>query len=452
VVLAVTAVVQLTLLRHSGGKAAAAGSATAQAPLPAQVFPDALFSKLTQDLQQRNEVGFLSLVAPGARPAVRLWWENMQAIGYTTGLVMPTVSDDRVSLDSHGDGSATILAGTHNPLDPVSDGKPDIPLERYQVGLHFASAAATGQITSWKPVGDAPWDQGGQLYVRKAANVVVAGPAADSAVVDETLPIAQAAASYDVGLVNNVNSNDLHQLGFVVFVSGNSAVRGGWFSTGPQPAGWPPAFFGGLTVPLPGPGVSADSGFSVGGASDAATGGARVVITPFEDQGSATQHQETVELVHQFMLDILAADDQPLAGGLAPASVPPWSVEGLAVAVQDLYEGNTNPTPGTYNFTPLDDVLKALPAGYRDGQIPTAQQLFTGPLATEENWNDVVASVYEYIAVKRGINQMFAAASLLWTRYPTPFGNVLASSSQGNFTFFTAGAIESGWKAALAKI
>ena len=456
-VLVVTAIVQLVVLRHPAGGTPSAGSSSAgrasSGPVPAQMFPDALFTRLTQDVQDGNEAGFLSLVAPSAQPAVRTWWENVHDIGLTTGVIMPTASDDRVTVNGQGDGTATVLAGAHNALDPIGgNGKPDVPCERYQIGLHFASPTAIGQITSWKPLGDDPWDQGVKLYVRKGENVVVAGPPADSGIVDETLPIAQAAASYDIGLVNHVNPGDLHQLGFVVFVSGDSTVRDQWFSTGPQPAGWPPTFFGGLTASLPGPGTSADGSFNIGNVSDGSTGGARVVITPFEHESGGTPHLETVQLVNHFMLDILAADDQALVNGLAQPSVPSWAVEGLAVAAQVLYEGNTNPTPGTYDFTPLDTALKALPASYRNGQVPTSQQLFTGPMGTEENWNDVAASVYEYIADKHGMNQMFAAASLLWTGQATPFGNVLAPSGNGNYNFFAADTIESGWKAALAKI
>jgi hypothetical protein len=460
-VLAVTAVVQVTVLRHPARKPAAASAtsrsaqtASASGAMPAQMFPDAMFAKLTADIQHQDEAGFLSLVAPAARPAVLLWWENMQAIGFTTGLIMPTAGGDKVSVDGHGDGTTTVLAGTHSPLDPTASGKPAIPLESYRIGLHFASATATGQITSWKPLGNDPWDQG-KLYVRKAANVIVAGPQGDSGVVDETLPIAQAAASYDVGLVNNVNPNDLHQTGFVVFVSGDSATRGGWFAGGPQTqTTWPAEFFGGQTFPLSGPRTSADTAFNIGSLSDGVTGGARVVITPFEDQGGGTQHQETTELVQQFMLDILAADDQLPSHGLTMSeSVPSWAVEGLAVAVNFLFEGNPNPAPPTYTFSVLDGGLKALPATFRDGTLPSRQQLYTGQLTTEQNWNEVAASVYEYIGNKYGLNQMFASATLLWTNGTTPFGNVLSSSpTASTFTFFPANTVEDGWKAALAKI
>jgi len=93
-VLAVFAVVQLTVLSHPAGHASAAApsssAAAPQGPMPAQVFPDALFKQLTKGIQGNNKKDFLSLVAPGARPAVQTWWDNMQAIGFTTGLIMPT--------------------------------------------------------------------------------------------------------------------------------------------------------------------------------------------------------------------------------------------------------------------------------------------------------------------------------------------------------------------------
>lgn len=452
-VLAVFAVLQLTVLRHLAGHASPAVSLSAAAPkgqLPVLVFPDALFKQLTKDIQANDEQAFLGLVAPGARPAVQTWWDNMEAIGFSTGLIMPTNKIDQVSLNSDGNGTATVLAGTHNALDPSVDGKPDIPLEKYQIGLHFSSVSAIGQITAWKPLGDDPWDQGGKLYVRKDTNVVVAGPAADSAVVDETLPIAQAAAAYDVGLISHVNPHDLSQSGFVVFVSSDPAVRGGWFAGTKQPSDWPPAFFGGFTAQLPGPGTSADTAMDVSNVVDDTTGGARVVITPYEDQSGGTQYLETTELVQQFMLDVLAASDQAPLPGMAQSPVPSWAVEGVAVAVQSLYEGNTNPTPDNYTFAALNSVLVKLPASYLTGHLPTTAELYTGSTTTEENWNGVAASVYAYIATKYGMNQMFASADLTFVGEPVPFADVLKSSTKSTLTFYGQDTIESGWKASLA--
>ena len=453
-VLVVFAGLQLTVLRHPAGHASPAASSPAapRAPIPAQVFPDALFKRLTKDIQDKNEKDFLSLVAPGALPAVQTWWDNIQAIGFTTGLIMPTDKTDQVNLDTKGNGSTVVLAGAHNALDPVDHkGHPDVPLERYQIGLHFSSSTAIGQVTAWKPLGDDPWDEGSKLYVAKGPNVVVAGPAADSAAVDETLPIAQAAAAYDVGLINHVHPSDLRQLGFVVFVSGDPTVREGWFSTTQQPSGWPPASAG-LTAQLPGPGASANTSWSLGDLADDSTGGARVVITPFEDQNSATSANETEELVARFALDILSASNQSLGGSLFPAATPPaWAIEGFAVAFEAAYESNTNPAPDSYSFKALTDALRQLPASYKTGDVPTAAELYSGDAQAQPDWRVVAASVYAYIAVHAGMGQLLASAELMWTAEPDPRANVLESTdNKGNLTFFGKDTIQSGWTAYLA--
>jgi hypothetical protein len=250
-------------LRHSVFAPAHRPSASTSAaaptgPMPAEMFPNALFSALTQDINSQNETAFLRLASPHARPAMKTWWDNLNAIGFTAGAVIPTAGRDTVRIDSHGDGSTIVLAGTHSPLDPSYQGKPGVPLERYRIGLHFASPTATGQITSWQPLDSDPWDGTSGLYVQKSTNVVVAGLPGDSGVVDETVPLAQAAAAYDIGLVRQANPNDLLQEGFVVFVSGDAAVRNGWFAGDPQPAGWPLAWNGDRTFQLAGPGTSPD--------------------------------------------------------------------------------------------------------------------------------------------------------------------------------------------------
>ena len=435
---------------HSAATHPPANSTATGAPLPAEMFPGALFGKLTAALAARNEAGFLALAAPGARAAMKTWWGNQAALGFITGAVIPTASHDTVRIDGHGDGSTTVLAGVHNPLDPVIGGKPDVVLGRYRIGLHFASPTAIGQITSWQPLGSDPLDSAG-LYVRQGTDVIVAGPPTDSGLVDETLPLAQAAATYDLGLLRQVNPNDLAQEGFVVFVSGNSVVRSGWFAADPQPPGWPLAWHGDRVFQFPGPGSSPDDYTSApAGLADASTGGARVVVTPYEQSGQ-TPELEILALVREFMIDILSAHDQELVNGPGPASGPPaWTIEGLGIAAEALYSGNSNPAPASYSFGPLPGDLSSLPASYRAGQLPDAEQL-AGPSAPD--WNDVAASVYEYISQTYGMNQMLASAALLWTRYPMPFGNVedTAKSSASTFAFFTSATVLAGWKAWLAR-
>jgi hypothetical protein len=456
VVLAVFAALQLTVLHHPAAHAAQAAPSPAAAapsgPMPAQIFPDTLFQRLTSDIQDNDENAFLSLVAPGARPAVQTWWENMQAIGFSTGLIMPTNQTDQVNLNAKGDGTTVVLAGTHNPLDPMSNkGQADVPLEQYQLGLHFSSPTAIGEITAWKPLGDDPWDDSGKLYVRKGTNVVVAGPAADSALVDETLPIAQAAAAYDVGLINHVHPSDLRQQGFVVFVSSDPSVRGSWFSGTKQPSGWPPASTAsGLTAQLPGPGASADQNWKLGNLADDTTGGARVVITPFEDQDGGTAQIETAELVARFALDILSADNQSLLPGSSPPAVPAWAIEGFGVAFEAAFDGNTSPTPNSYDFSVLNQALEALPASFKNGDVPTADQLYSGSQEEQQDWKVVAASVYAYIATKDGMGQLLASAALMWTNEPDPRANVLESSTSSTLTFFGQDTIQAGWVAYLA--
>ncbi|HWN60852.1 MAG TPA: hypothetical protein VNO25_09305, partial [Streptosporangiaceae bacterium] len=202
-------------------------------------------------------------------------------------------------------------------------------------------------ITSRQPLDDAPWDAGTALYVRKAPHVVVAGLAGDSALVDQTLPIAETAAAYDVGLVDHVGSRDLNQQqGFIVFVSGDAAVRDRWLAAQAQPSGWPPRFLGARVFQLPGPGASPDDANGAGSVSDGSTGGARMVVGPYARDGDGgTPHSQMVTLVRDFMLDILASHDENRLSGLPAAAVPSWPVEGLAVAVQILFEASTNPTP-----------------------------------------------------------------------------------------------------------
>ena len=122
--------------------------------------------------------------------------------------------------------------------------------------------------------------------------------------------------------------------------------------------------------------------------------------------------------------------------------------------MQDLFEANTNPAPAKYDFSSLTAVLRGLPASYKTGALPSSwQQLYGSSLDTDENWNDVAASVYAYIELKHGVNQMLAAAMLMYTRYAKPFGNVMAPGSKpgvGHYIFFTSASVKAGWKAWLA--
>ena len=147
------------------------------------------------------------------------------------------------------------------------------------------------------------------------------------------------------------------------------------------------------------------------------------------------------------------AQPRPARCAFRPAAAPAppaWTLEGLGVATEALYAGNDNPAPAHYGFGPLPGSLRTLPSGFKTGKLPDAQEL-TGRNAQE--WNDVAASVYEYIEQKYGISQMLASAVLMWTRDATPFGNVedAAKSHARTYYFVKAAAVENGWQAWLKR-
>jgi hypothetical protein len=445
-------------LRHTSATPRPTSPSDAAAPMPAEMFPDALFGQLTADLQAENEKAFLGLASVAARPAITSWWDNLARIGFTTGAVVPTASFDAVHIDSHGDGSAIVLAGAHSPLDQVyNNGKPDIPMARYRIGLHFAGPGATGQITSWQPLDDAPWDQGSPLYVAKSQYVVVAGPPGDKALVDQTLPIAETAAAYVIKLMSRDGQFFLAQKGFVVFVSGNAAVRDRWLATAPQPGGWPPEFLGARAVQLVGPGVTADTAVRSGASSivnavaDDTMGGVRVVLAPTGSTAKAAVDAETVTLVREFTLDFSATQDEELSNGLPLKPVPAWPQEGFAVMVQYLFESNPNPALPMYSLKKLTAALRALPPSYRNGSYPTSQQLFGPSVATDEDWGEVAASTYEYIGTTYNLGRVVAADMELRSAHPTPFGNVYKSGTNANnLVYFGIHSIRLGWHPWLA--
>jgi len=154
------------------------------------------------------------------------------------------------------------------------------------------------------------------------------------------------------------------------------------------------------------------------------------------------------------MLSILAAHNQALANGLAAIRVPSWPQQGFGVAVQLLFEADSDPAPARYDFGVLTSALHGLPASYKTGALPTAwMQLYGKPLDVAENWNEVAASVYAYIEARYGMKQMFASAVLLYTRYAKPFGNILGPGSDvaaGRFVFRSSASVKAAWQAWLA--
>jgi hypothetical protein len=75
-----------------------------------------MFEHLNQAMVVHDEAAFLRWAAPSARPAMKLWWDNLRAIGFTSGTVALRESPDLYGLgmpvNSHGDGTVTRILST----------------------------------------------------------------------------------------------------------------------------------------------------------------------------------------------------------------------------------------------------------------------------------------------------------------------------------------------------
>ena len=408
-------------------------------------FPAPLFQQMASDMQSHNEAGFLSHVAPRAQPALRAWYRNMQAIGFNAVVIRSNSAHGGVvPVDSQGNGTVQVAAGARSPLDPQFSAHggsaghvsyPVVPSENYQVGFHESGFGAVPEITSWQPLGDAPWDQGTSLYVQRGTDVVVAGYPDEQALVNQTVPIAEAAASYDLTLFQKFLPQAVRQSGFIVFVSADSSRRDGWFGGGQQVKGWQ-ADPAGLTVPAVG--ITA-----AGSAPYNGIGGAFVVLDP---AGGASQ--ETSTLVNEFVHDIYISDD--ISGGTDPLwsfgsndNVPTWAIEGIATFVESLYRSNPDPSLPKYPDTWLPQQLSAFPASDFAGQPPTTAQLYSGSASTGTYAYDVSASIYLYIAENDGgISTVMDAALRAYLTDNSPLSDVVRPDTTQPVA---ASTVEQGW-------
>jgi hypothetical protein len=182
-------------------------------------------------------------------------------------------------------------------------------------------------------------------------------------------------------------------------------------------------------------------------------GGVGVVLAPTDSTAKAAVYAETVTLVREFTLDFSATQDEELSNGRPLKPVPAWPQEGLAVAVQYLFESNPNPALPMYSMAKLTAALRALPPSYRSGSYPTSQQLFGPSVAIDEDWGEVAASTYEYIGTTYNLGRMVAAGMELRSSHPTPFGNVYKSGTDANnLVYFGIHSIRLGWHPWLARL
>lgn len=209
-------------------------------PIPTEEFNDYPWSGAEYDglsyaqawidmnhaLQTQDRDLFLSHAEGAALEQLGLWWDNMAAIGFTTGYIDPdgyeTVTQVSIGVD---------LGFPANPLR--GSGQVDAGLI-VPLGQHYTvTTEVTGEdvtITSFVQAGPPmPWDDG-RLYVQKREHVIVYGLEDERALVDETVEIAEKAAATLLALATSVGS-EVPQQGFISAVTARDERLQRWYDT-----------------------------------------------------------------------------------------------------------------------------------------------------------------------------------------------------------------------------
>lgn len=405
-----------------------------------------MFEDLNQAMMAHDEAAFLRWAAPSARPAMKLWWDNLRAIGFTSGTLALRESLDLYGLgmpvNSHGDGDVRVLAGAHNAFDPdMGLAGPIAAVGHYEVGFH-QTPGAPPQITSWHPLDRAPWDQPIRLYVTRTANAEVVAYPDERALANHVLAAAQSAALYVLGLHRQYGIRSPPQSGFIVFVSTSPARRARWFN-GTRPAGWDGAAVASVTLPTSPQTTLAM--LSINGVETykpgvpGGTGAQRAVLAPAGDNA------DTAALVGAFGQEMLAPEAVS-ESSLSRGSPQEWVSAGFGRFLESLYLSGSGTT--------IEKALQSVSKTMLTGQLPTE---FAGkPDQVIRDWSDVGASVYVYIAIRYGLAEAVSSGYGVNEGFGgnTPFDNVLNLhlSSQNPNIYYDPTQVHGGWEAWLVRI
>lgn len=398
-----------------------------------------MFKDLNQAMVAHDEAGFLRWATPSARPAMKLWWDNLRAIGFASGTLALRESLDLfgqgLPVNSHGDGAVEVLAGAHSAFDPDMELPGQIAaVEHYEVGFH-QSPGAQPQVTSWRPLDRAPWDQPIRLYVTRAANAEVVTYPDERPLAHHVLTEAQSAALYVLGLYRKYHMGSPPQSGFIVFVSASPARRASWFN-GTKPTGWDGAAVASVTLPTSPQTTIAMSSINgveayPPGVPDG-TGAERAVLAPAGDKA------DTAALIGAFGQEMLAPE-AVMDSSLSKDSQQEWVSAGFGRFLESLYLSGSGTT--------IEKALQSVPKTMLTGQLPA--ELTDKPDQVIRDWSDVGASVYVYIAIRYGL------ADAMFSSYcvnegicgNTPFDNVvnLHLSLQNPNIYYDPDEVHAGW-------
>jgi hypothetical protein len=401
----------------ASSKTSPAGTRTPENMLEAR---DRYAATLTKALRADDKQAFLAAFTGEGRRRAETWWRNLHALGASTGTAASVPSDKP---DDLAGGKAVLDVGVHLEVDRRDGKQRSEPARRYGVRL---SIARDGSLVSsaWRPVdGAAPWDEG-RLAVRKAKGVVVAAPAAEAALAKRTLRQARTASSWVRRVMEGYDKDIVQQKGFLVFVSGDKALRNHWFVRVPKLKGWT-GDAAGYAKPLPQ--VSADDSRHL---TDGLVAGAAIVLAPPRPGRAGTGL-----IVHE-MTHALFARFSAWFGEEPP---PAWPNEGLATLVEGVYEG------GTFNQSRWAGLIRdVVRSGRFDGKVPSDRKLYGGSLDAGRRAYAVAASAYMYLLDSYGAGRMLAAAQIAGST-GTPFAGIVRSTHGDRLTMYSPKLLERRW-------
>lgn len=413
-------------------------------PQLSSYFENDLSQRVTTAIQKHDRGGFLALAAaPAARAAMGLWWDNVSAIGFTTGGLAP-------ELFSTPAGTLRVKIGLHADVDPIDDSaKPPTPTAPSTEYLLHVAGVGPGckrtVITGWKALSNAPWDGDQKLYVVKTAHVVTAGEPAMRAEVARISALAEKAAVWDFGFFHFANKDRyVNQTGFVLFVPTTNAQAFGWFraSDAKKPRGWTsdPAAVGGTEFPLAGTQLPAAV---KGDALDAlSVGGGRTIITATGRKGSATDTEGL--LVHEFVHNLL--DTKNIWAYATGSPIPAATSEGAARWVEAYFRSSpAAPVKAMSALKILKPVVLSRPGQFK-GRVPTDAEIY-GSASLADYYYDLAALTFDWEA-RSGVGfaiQCVVNAYINGTG--GPFGGVVTKVSGGTITFADPRTEEAKWVA-----
>lgn len=185
-------------------------------------FYEQAWKDMNLALQKKDRDLFLSHAEGDALQQLALWWDNMEAIGFTTGYVLPTGNQVSIGVDlgfpaNELRGSNTADAGLILPFG-----------QDYEVTTEERDDDIV--ITSFRQIGaPMPWDEG-ELYVAKRDHAIVYGLADERSLVDSSADSAEAAASKLLEMATQLGST-VPQKGFISAVTAQEERLQRWHAT-----------------------------------------------------------------------------------------------------------------------------------------------------------------------------------------------------------------------------